>query len=306
MQLFHRFVAVLVFFPLFLWAEETPALRLRIASANLTSGDKQSYDPGHGIRIFQAAKPDIIAIQEMNYKNNSPEAMREFVNESFGPNFYYYRESSDTKKYKIPNGIISKYPIVESGSWESPLMPDRGFAWAKIKLPNGESLWVVSVHLSSKSATNRKIEAEAIVKKIKETVPKEAYLVIGGDFNTKSNSEYCLQEFKSVTNEEHTPVDSDGKATTNANRSKRYDWVLASPSLDRHHVPVELEVAGAATNQKPLTFPEGLVFDTRKLSPLPPPAKPEDSGAKNMQHMLVIKDFLVPETTAHQKQEATH
>ena len=40
------------------------AQRIRIAAGNISSGNGQDYDQGHGIRIFQGVKPDIILIQE--------------------------------------------------------------------------------------------------------------------------------------------------------------------------------------------------------------------------------------------------
>ena len=48
----------------------------------------------------------------------------------------------------IPNGIISRYPIVASGSWVDTVQsqPNRGFAWAQIALPGTNDLYVVSVH----------------------------------------------------------------------------------------------------------------------------------------------------------------
>jgi hypothetical protein len=48
------------------------------------------------------------------------------------------------------------------------------------------------------------------------------------------------------------------------------------------------------------TFPAGLVADTRVYAPLweIAPAQQGDSGASNMQHMGIIKDFLIPGGTA--------
>ena len=43
------------------------AQRIRIVAGNITSGNGQNYNEGHGIRIFQGLKPDIILIQEFNY-----------------------------------------------------------------------------------------------------------------------------------------------------------------------------------------------------------------------------------------------
>jgi hypothetical protein len=62
---------------------------------------------------------------------------------------------------------------------------------------------------------------------------------------------------------------------------------LASVSLDRHAVPVEL--AGRR-------FPHGLVFDSRVFEPLGgvAPVQRNDSGVPFMQHMAVVRDFRIP------------
>ena len=81
-------------------------------------------------------------------------------------------------------------------------------------------------------------------------------------------------------------VDQDGLTGTNASRGKPYDWVLPDADLEAFHVPV---VIGAQS------FPDGLVFDTRVYTPLDDvaPAQATDSGAPSMQHMAVVKDFVI-------------
>ncbi len=46
------------------------------------------------------------------------------------------------------------------------------------------------------------------------------------------------------------------------------------------------------------SFPDGLVVDTRVYEPITDlaPALAGDSDAPSMQHMAVVKDFLVPTT----------
>lgn len=124
-------------------------IRLRVIVANTTSGNNQTYDPGEGLRIFQGLHPDITLVQEFNYGNNSEAAIRGFVSTAFGTAFSYFRESG----FQIPNGIVSRYPIVASGSWTDPSVSNRGFAWARIDLPGPRDLWAVSIHLLTASAT---------------------------------------------------------------------------------------------------------------------------------------------------------
>lgn len=261
--------------------------RLRLMAANISSGNYQSYDPGDGGRIFQGTKPDIVMIQEFNYKTGSTADVREFVNTYFDSSFSVYRESGA----QIPNGIISRYPIVESGEWTDSEVSNRDFAWARIDIPGPVDLWAVSVHLLTRSSSARQSEASQLVNYIKGKVPTGDYLVIGGDFNTGSRDEAAVNTLRSVVvTTNPPPVDCNGKSGTNASRAKPFDWVLADTDLDAYKTST---VIGTRT------FPTGLVADTRTYSPIADisPARAGDSGATNMQHMGIVRDFLIPTGT---------
>ena len=62
--------------------------KIRLMAANITSGNNQSYDGGHGTRIFQGLDPDIVMIQEFNYGDNSPSSIQNYVTSTFGPGWY--------------------------------------------------------------------------------------------------------------------------------------------------------------------------------------------------------------------------
>lgn len=260
---------------------------LRIVASNLTSGNAQSYDPGHGLRILQGLKPDIALMQEFNYGNNSAAAIRAMVDANFGATFAYYRQPSGS----IPNGVISRFPILASGVWDDPNTSDRELVWARIDVPGPKDLWAVSVHLLTASSSVRNTQANTLVGLVKMNVPAGDYLVIGGDFNTDTAGEPCLTTLGQVVVTDLAmapqPVDGSGKAGTNASRAKPYDWVLADPDLNPLRVPVRI---GAQS------FPSGLVFDSRVYTPLADvmPVQQGDSGAANMQHMAVVKDFTLP------------
>ena len=257
-------------------------LKLRIMAANTTSGNGQSYDAGHGQRIFQGLKPDIVLIQEFRYKTNTPANLREFVDDTFGPEFAYYRGAGN-----IPNGVISRYPIVESGEWNDTVVGDREFTWAKIDLPGPKDLWTISVHLYTKSA--RAAQAQAIIREMTKKIPRNDLVVLGGDFNTKSRREACVQTLKARFNMDGPyPMDRPGGGNYNTNQSRKepYDWVVASPELHNMEVPL---VIGANS------FANGIVFDSRVYTPLSDvaPVQRGDSSAKAMQHMAVARDFVV-------------
>ena len=262
---------------------------LRVVAANLTSGNYQEYSPdngnhsnpeGAGARILKGLKPDVVLIQEFN----TTVPVRQWVNATFGEEFSFMREA----EAQIPNGIVSRFPIVESGEWKDPHLDNRDFAWAKIALPNGEMLWAISVHFYSKKSDIREREAKEIIRAIRGKIPEKDYVVIGGDLNTRSAEEPCLRALEPVfPGQKDPPVDQSGNPATNANRTRPYDWVL--PDADLLKRAVSVKVAGQE-------FPHGLVFDSRAFWPLDqvPPVQATDSAAPQMQHMAVVKDFWLP------------
>jgi hypothetical protein len=262
---------------------------IRIMAANITSGSNQSYDPGDGIRIFQGLDPDVVLIQEFNYLSNNTSSFRSFVDTAFGPEFSYFREGGDEQ---IPNGVISRYPILQSGEWIDTQVSNRDFAWARIDIPGDKDLWAVSVHFLTTSSSVRNAQANALVNFIQANVPPADYLVVGGDFNTDSFSESALNTLSSIVNTSGRPRDQKNTTGTNASRSNPYDQVLPDADL----IPLETAVI---ISGHIFSYPNGLVFDSRVFTPLSAvsPVLSGDSNASGMQHMAVIRDFQIPTST---------
>lgn len=263
---------------------------VRVMAANL-NGNSQTYEP-FAIRIFQGLRPDIVAIQEFNYTStngldvNTPAAFREMLDTGFGTNFVYYREPY-TASGNIPNGIISRYPILASGSWVDTVqsLPNRGFTWAQIALPGTNSLYLVSVHLLTSSATARSSEAANLKALIQSNFPSNAWIVVAGDFNTDSRTESTtMTTFDSYLSDNPIPADNNGNSNTSQNRNHPHDYVLPSFSLTNFET---------ATVFPSHSFPNGLVFDSTVYAPLSdvPPVQFTDST--NAQHMAVMKDFSI-------------
>lgn len=245
---------------------------LRVMAANLTSGNLQSYDPGHGIRIIQGLRPDVVMLQEMNYGANTPEAMDTFMN-VLDAGYRYARGAG-----QIPNGILSRYPIADAGEWPDPRVSNRGFTWAIVDLPGPRELFVVSVHLLTSSASERNLEAVSLLSQLSANVPPGDFLLVGGDFNTEVFSESALSTLAArVSTGAPPPSDQAGNPYTNASRTKPYDQVLVSSCLEREQLDA------------------GLVFDSRVYMPLSEvaPVQAGDSAAPSMQHMAVVKDFVI-------------
>ena len=263
--------------------QELTGTRVRLMEGNLTSGNLQAYEDA-GSHIFGGLHPDIALLQEFNVKSNSQADLDAFVTKTFGAGYSYFRESG--AGLQIPNGVVSRFPIAASGSITDPKVSNRGFAWAKVKMPDGKFLWAYSLHLLT--GGDRNAEATALVAAIKAAVPPGDYVLIGGDFNTGTRTEPCVLTMGQVVSVSGPfPADGLGNQNTSGNRSKPHDWVLVSPNLNALETPVA--IGGN-------TFPGGLVVDTRVYTPIADlaPAQAGDSGASNMQHMGVVRDFLLP------------
>lgn len=266
-------------------ASDAPPLAVRIMAANTTSGGQQSYPlPGPGSRIFQALEPDVVLIQEFQVDGS----LDAWVDEVFGPDFEHCIEEVNG----LPNGIVSRFPILQCGEWDDPFMINRDFAFARLDLPGERDLWAVSVHFKASSgSSNRKRRADEgreLVDRIAAEIPDHDFLTVGGDFNTQNTNEQVLEILQEVVRVEPPfPDDGRGDGDTNSSRRKPYDWVLVDDDLDPFEVPVRING---------LQFDHGLVFDSRiyseqQLEDHFPPVRSGDSGAPQMQHMAVVRDF---------------
>lgn len=292
--------ALIVFGPISLPAQTLTNVTVRVMAANLSSGDNQCYE-APGIRILQALKPDIVAIQEFSYvsKPSTTAQIRSLVNAAFGTNYVYFRETNTS--YSIPNGIVSRYPILTSGSWvdSDTGVNDRGFAWARIALPGTNDLYVVSVHLKASSGgsneARRTAEAAELKALISTNFPPDAWIIVAGDMNLYSETEGAIATFRTFLSDSPVPTDTDGggNAATNEGRTQRYDRVLVSFSLTNCLTNV---VIGTRV------FPNGLVFDSAVYAPLSDvaPVVSTDSHVSGMQHMAVVKEFRITYTASNQ------
>jgi hypothetical protein len=124
---------------------------------------------------------------------------------------------------------------------------------------------------------------------IQANFPSNAWIIVAGDMNTDSRTEAAITTFSAVVSDTPIPTDavSGGNSDISINRDHPHDYVLESYSMTNAITP-----AVFPSN----TVPNGLVFDSRVYIPLSdvPPVQIGDSGADGMQHMAVVKDFLVP------------
>ena len=257
-----------------------------IMAANITSGSNQEYE-GPGSRVFQALCPDVALVQEFNMTNGTTEAVyRTWVDQTFGTNFSYCHEPLASAN--IPNGIVSRWPIVAYGEWDDTTLTDRDFVWAKIDLPGDKYLYAISLHIKASSGyeSQRTSETRALTNYIAQAGwSTNDYVAIGGDFNLQVRTETALAVLTAkVTSDAHQSADQVGNKNTNSGRDNPYDLVLPSTNLDLRHRTYYF--GGYA-------YANGVVYDTRITwaSGLPSPSLSTDSSAVNMQHMGSMKIF---------------
>lgn len=258
---------------------------LRIVAGNLSSGNHQDYDDRSGLNIFKGLAPDIGIVQEMNYKDDSDADLDEFVVTGFGEGFHRTRRYTGS----IPNGVVSRYPILEEGERLDPIGQTRSFVWARIDIPGEQNLVVFSVHLHTKPE-NRPGQVQGLMTLLGETAGPNDLVVLGGDFNTDTRDAAGVSELsaKFVTTGPY-PVDEQGNDATNTNRNqdgkgKPYDWVVGRPSLHERARPFTL---GS------LSFPNGFVFDSRVFSDLSLMPGVNATDSQLHQHMAVARSFVV-------------
>lgn len=256
---------------------------IRIAAGNISNGDAQNYDDGTGLRIFKALDADIALVQEMNYGSDDEAAMRSFVDTGFGADHSWFRGRGTS----IPNGIVSRYPILETGQADDPDSNNtRTFVWARIDVPGDRDVLAVSVHLAT-DAPKRRPQVETLLGMIEGAYRAGDLLVLGGDFNTDSRDATgmpALAERFEVAGP--YPADGEGNPNTNASRGKPYDWVVAD---------ADLQARSIQTTFGERTYEHGLVFDSRVEVDRSQAEGVQASDSDEHQHMAVLRTFAVCE-----------
>ncbi|MEM9073665.1 MAG: endonuclease/exonuclease/phosphatase family protein [Myxococcota bacterium] len=260
---------------------EACGMPVRVVAANLTSGGAQTYDGGHGLRILEGISPDIVLIQELNFRDNTPAAFEDLATLACGGPCEIFRGRGTS----IPNGVVSRFPILDAGDFEDPETDTREFTWARLDVPGDVDLWAVSVHWLTSSGASREREAIALVAAIEATVPDGDFLIVAGDFN--ANGGPSFDRLSALVNTFSNPGDQMGNTRTNGPRTRTIDSVFVNAGLEPLEIPVRIGTGA---------YDGGFVVDTRVYTPISDlaPALVDDSGAEGMQHMAVLRDFILP------------
>jgi endonuclease/exonuclease/phosphatase family metal-dependent hydrolase len=265
----------------------TTEYQMVIMAANLSeqTGECETIYGGPATRMFQGLKPDIVGIQEWNVTNAG--GHRAYVNAAFGTNFSFYVEPSYS--CAMPNGIISRWPILQSGYWWDSEVGNRNFAWAVVDIPGDTDLRVVSVHFKAGSTATdilkRENQARALTNYLAQ-VPTNQYIVLAGDLNIWSASEAGYTILRDRLNDDSKPTDRFGNRNTNIPQNRRYDYVLPDARLQLAHRTLSVDGQN---------FPHGLVFESSQWSPPPAPILSGDAKAPNIQHLPVMKAYTLLE-----------
>lgn len=273
-----------------LTAVQAHAGAVKIMSFNITT--VHSYIGNPAIRILQGLKPDIALLQEFKDRNSD---YRGFVDEAFGTDFVYYRGPGIGGAFNQSNGIVSRWPFKDSGSWDDVVVQNRYFDWAVIDLPgNAPDIQVVSIHLKAgttpEDKDTRVTEATNLKALIEANFAADQYIMIAGDMNTVSrDSEPALiAVFDSyLTTSDGTPADRNGNNNTNVNRVSAFDWLIPNQLLG--DVITTLTVGSSG-------YLGGIVFDSRVFTPLSelPPILETDTASGDMDHCPIMKSYDLP------------
>jgi endonuclease/exonuclease/phosphatase family metal-dependent hydrolase len=186
------------------------------------------------VQFLEELDPDIICLQEINEtltgggEDNMARTIAEELGEHFGLEYHYYFAYTHIawEQFREGVGIVSKYPVVNSGFRSLPHESfPRKAAWNRIESPLG-FLNVFSTHLAYESDQNdvRMQQVEEIMEYISEieaAYPSSA-AILGGDFNTTPGTD-PINLLVNVTGDSHY-VDT---------------YAAANPGLNGYTVPAE-------------------------------------------------------------------
>ena len=252
----------------FVTASASLADELKMMSWNVSKVN--TYAGYETERIIQGLEPDIALLQEWIVDTGEFTDTDDWVDQSFGTGFDYYRGSGIEGAFCMKNGIVSRWEITSSGSWTDNYVSQRYYDWAEITLPGGAILQVVSIHLHSSDEPTRILEIKELIGYIEANFSNSHYLVIGGDFNTSTRSSEPIPTLLDdanwtgscwVTISDGTPQDKNGDSDTNVNRGSNYDWLIPNTLLGNEIMSLNLGGDGDP-------YTGGIVFDSRVFTPL--------------------------------------
>lgn len=171
-------------------------MTLRVLSYNIHKGfsvGNARFVLGQIRTAIRQIEPDLVLLQEVlgrhdRYRSSHPDwpaaSQFEFLADELWPHFAYGKNAAYSEGHH-GNAILSKFPITAWENEDISLSPieKRGILHATISVPGMlKPLHAVSLHLGLFEKDRRK-QLERLCSRIREHVPLDEPLVIGGDFN---------------------------------------------------------------------------------------------------------------------------
>jgi endonuclease/exonuclease/phosphatase family metal-dependent hydrolase len=206
--------------------------------------------------VIESQRPDLITMEEFGTDKLNSDSVISSLGKILKANSYYFKVYSQTPANRFGNAILSRYPIVDTGSFRTDRKLRTKVIFADIKY-NGAVIRIYCIHLK---AVNINIEAKKqylngeielgkspfVLGRIdtaftKRTIQVEAIrnhiklcpypFIIAGDFNDTPNS-FAVNELGRGLKNAFTEKGAGLQTTYYAKLPLRIDYVLASPQFD--------------------------------------------------------------------------
>jgi len=203
--------------------------------------------------VIEENNPDIIAVQEISrgWLISGRVDMLEWLSQRLDMLYI----SGPTEGQLWGNAILSRYPVVESTSYELPprdLFLRRGYLVTKIDIGNGEILTVIATHLHHISEDSKIRQQQVPV--ILETWDNTEMTIITGDMNAEPDSpEIQMIHDAGLIDVLSGSIPPEGYTYHSADLYQRIDYIWISHDLEADnarvfqsnasdHLPVVVEI----------------------------------------------------------------
>ncbi len=206
-----------------------PSRILRVLTSNIYHGEtmKGDFDLDLIAKVIKEAKPDIVALQEVDFKTNRAKKMdiatelgiRTGMVPLFGRAMYY-----DGGEYG--EGILSKYSFLSTKVHALPHQPDKEPRTAlevNFVMDSGDTIRFIGTHLDHESASQRLCQARRLAEWFRAD---DRPAILAGDLNALPLS----GAMKMIETSWTRAFDEDIPTWPSDNPQKKIDYVLFRPA----------------------------------------------------------------------------
>ncbi len=183
--------SLMVFYPThevgkeYVWAEQGSDVEYKAITYNIHHGKTKNGEASiqQMVSLLKKEEADFIALQEVDrysIRSGLNDQINIFANEL--EMYYVFEPNINIGVLQYGNGILSKYPILESGKITLPSSKEpRSILWAKVMTEKG-NIYLTSIHLGL--AQNERINYFKAIEKFMNEIATDHPVLIMGDFNT--------------------------------------------------------------------------------------------------------------------------